>query len=78
MDLNNAIQTAESVGAHIRDDATMRTGWTLRWVAEKKLFFYFDPKGEQAYRVQFSDAQRASSQWRTTVLADYPQTEERK
>jgi hypothetical protein len=66
MDLNDAIQTAES-GGHVRDDATMSPDWTVRYVVEKKLLYYFTPKGEQAHRVYFSDAQRASCQWRTYV-----------
>jgi hypothetical protein len=63
MDLNDAIHTAQC-GGFVRDDATMRTGWSVRYVKEEKLLFYFDPKGERAHRVQFSDAQRASFQWK--------------
>jgi hypothetical protein len=64
MDLNSAMHTAEC-GGHVRDDTTMRADWTVRYVPTEKLFYYFNPKGEQAHRVQFSDAQRASIQWRT-------------
>lgn len=64
MDLNSAIHTAEC-GGHVRDDATMYAGWSMRYVKEEKLLYYFNPQGERAHKVKFSDAQRASSQWRT-------------
>lgn len=64
MDLNSAIHTAEC-GGHVRDDATMSPDWTVRYVKEEKLLYYFDPKGEKRHRVKFSDAQRSSYQWRT-------------
>ncbi len=66
MDLNSAIHTAEH-GGFVRDDTTMSLGWSIRLVPEKKLLFYFNPKGEQAHQVHFSDAQRSSFQWRTTL-----------
>ena len=66
MDLNSAIYTAES-GGHVRDEATMSPDWTIRYVAEEKLLYYFNPKGERAHKVHFSDMQRASYQWRTYV-----------
>lgn len=64
MDLNSAVQAAARNGAHIRDDATMKEGWTVRFVKEEALLFYFDPKGERAHKLRISDAQRASFQWR--------------
>lgn len=64
MDLNSAMHTAQC-GGHVRDDTTMREGWTVRWVKEEKLLYYFDPKGERAHLVKFSDAQRTSFQWKT-------------
>jgi len=63
MDLNAAIKAAES-GVAVRDDATMTVGWTMRYVKEDKLLYYFNPKGERAHRVAFHDAQRASYQWK--------------
>lgn len=76
MDLNDATHSAQC-GGFVRDDATMRHGWTVRWVPEEKLLYYFDPKGEKAHKIKFTDQMRASYQWRT-VPADYPQNEERK
>jgi len=64
MDLNGAVQAAQS-GEHIRDDATMKPDWTVRFVAEEKLLYYFNPRGERAHMVRLSDAHRASFQWRT-------------
>lgn len=64
MDLNSAIHTAQC-GGHVRDDATMIAEWTVRYDADEKLLYYFNPRGEKAHRVRFSDAQRASFQWRT-------------
>jgi hypothetical protein len=66
MDLNSATHTAQC-GGFIRDDATMSPGWSIRYIKEEKLLYYFNPKGEQAHKVTFSDAQRASFQWRTTL-----------
>lgn len=66
MDLNSAIHTAEC-GGFVRDDMTMSPGWSIRYIAEKKLLYYFNPKGEQAHKVHFSDAMRSSFQWRTTL-----------
>ena len=66
MDLNSAIQTAEN-GGHVRDDATMRPGWTMRYDKLQKLLYYFDPEGSRRHKVLFSDAQRSSPQWRTTL-----------
>ena len=73
MDLNSAIHTAQC-GGSLRDDATMSVGWTVRWVADEKLLYYFTPKGEKAHKIVFNDRMRASYQWRT-VPADYPQNE---
>jgi hypothetical protein len=64
VDLNSATHTAQC-GAHIRDDANMREGWTVRWVAEEKLLYYFRPSGERAHKLIINDAHRASFQWRT-------------
>jgi hypothetical protein len=64
MDLNSAIHTAQC-GGHVRDDANMVAGWTVRWDAKEKLLYYFDPKGEKRHKIIFSDAMRASFQWRT-------------
>jgi hypothetical protein len=66
MDLNSAIHTAEC-GGHIRDDVTMAAGWSIRFDKGEKLLYYFNPKGEKAHKVRFSDAHRASFQWRTTI-----------
>lgn len=63
MDLNSAVDAAEA-GATVRDDATMTADWTIRYIPKEKLLFYFNPKGEQAHKVRFSDAQRASFSWR--------------
>lgn len=63
MDLNAAIKTAEA-GVTVRDDATMATDWTVRYIKEERLLYYFDPKGEKRHKVKFSDAMRASYQWR--------------
>lgn len=64
MDLNSAEQAARS-GACVRDDATMASDWTVRFVKEENLLYYFNPQGEKAHKVRFSDAMRASYQWRT-------------
>lgn len=64
MDLSSATYVAREQGAHVRDDATMREGWTVRWVPEEKLLYYFNPQNERKHKVQISDAQRASYQWR--------------
>ena len=66
MDLNSAIHTAAH-GAFVRDDTTMSPGWSIRYVMETRLLYYFNSKGEQGHKVRFSDAQRSSSQWRTTL-----------
>lgn len=74
MDLNEAVHAAQC-GAHVRDDATMKPEWTVRSVADDKLLYYFNPKGERAHKVRFSDAQRSSFQWRTVigkVIEDVP------
>jgi hypothetical protein len=63
MDLNSAVHEAEC-GVSVRDDRTMAPDWTVRWVAEDKLLYYFRPNGERAHRVRFTDAQRASPLWR--------------
>ena len=76
MDLNDATRVAQS-GGFVRDDENMRHGWTVRWVADEKLLYYFNPQGEKAHKIVFTDLMRASYQWRT-VPADYPQNEERK
>jgi len=66
VDLNDAIHTAEC-GGFIRNDDTMRPGWSIRWDAKDKLLYFFDPQGERKHRVQFSDTHRMSFQWRTTI-----------
>lgn len=63
MDLNGAIHMAQS-GSAVRDDWTMKPGWTVRWIAEEKLLYFFTPKGEKARKIKFTDAMRASFQWR--------------
>jgi hypothetical protein len=74
MDLNEATLSAKC-GSIVRDDATMKPGWTVRFVAEEKLLFYFNPKGDKANKILFTDAMRASYRWRV-VAPDYPQNEE--
>lgn len=74
MDLNAAIKSAED-GAVIRDDTTMRVGWTVRYLPAEKLLWYFNPKGERAHRIKFSDAQRASYQWKIVDPADVPEAQ---
>lgn len=64
MDLNSAIHTAQC-GGHLRDDLTMTPDWTVRWVADEKLLYYFDPAGNKRHKITFSNAQRASFQWKT-------------
>ena len=64
MDLNSAIHTAKC-GGHLRDDTSMKPEWTMRYVKDEELLYYFTPEGEKAHRVRFSDAQRTSIQWRT-------------
>ncbi len=66
MDLNSAIHTAEH-GGFIRNDELMRPGWSIRWVAEKKLLYYFNSLNDRMAPVYFNDAHRASFQWRTTL-----------
>lgn len=68
MDLNSAIYAAEA-GDYVRDDASMTPDWTMRYIKAEKLLWYFNPKGERAHRVKFSDAQRASFQWRIVDAA---------
>lgn len=63
MDLNSAIEIAKT-GEHVRDDASMVEGWTVRWVPVEKLFYYFKPKGEKAHKIIFNDRMRASFQWK--------------
>ena len=63
MDLNDAIRMAE-IGGHVRDDATMATDWTVRYVPEEKLLYLFRPSGERYRKLLISDAMRASFQWR--------------
>ena len=63
MDLNSAMHAAQS-GGRVRDDATMAPDWTVRFVSSEGLFYYFDPEGKRAHKIKFSDAQRASFQWR--------------
>jgi hypothetical protein len=53
----------------------MKPGWTVRFVAEEKLLFYFNPKGDKANKILFTDAMRASYRWRV-VAPGYPQNEE--
>ncbi len=70
MDLNSAIEIAERRGEFIRDDATMRAGWTIRYIADEKLLYFFDPKNEKAHKVRFNDAHRASFQWRVAPACE--------
>jgi hypothetical protein len=63
MDLNDAMLVAKA-GRHVRDEANMRPEWTMRWDADAKLFYYFDPRGQRAHVIKFTDAMRASFQWR--------------
>lgn len=66
MDLNAAMDTAKS-GSPVREDVLMREGWTVRYVATEKLFYYFNPKGERAHKIVFNDAHRASYQWKIAI-----------
>jgi hypothetical protein len=62
MDLNSAMEVAQS-GASVVEPSLMREGWTVRWDAKEKLFYYFNPLGERAHKIMFNDAHRASYQW---------------
>lgn len=77
MDLNAAMFVARS-GYKVRDDATMKPDWAMTFVptnakqmtkpdvdSREGLFFYVNPQGEQAHKIMFTDAMRASFQWRT-------------
>ncbi len=64
MDLSDAMHSAQC-GGHVREDTLMKEGWTVRWDAAEKLFYYFDPKGEKRHKIIFTDAHRASWQWKT-------------
>lgn len=79
MDLNSALHTARC-GGYVRDDATMAPDWKVCFLphdtplnhklarAEQSgCYIYVDPKGEQAHAVRFSDAMKASYQWRTVL-----------
>lgn len=61
MDLNDALTTAK-LGHRVRDDATMKVGWSVVWRGGR--FVYLDPKGEEAHTIRFSDGMKASYQWR--------------
>lgn len=63
MDLNSAMDVARQ-GTRITEPALMREGWTVRWDVETKLFYYFNPRGERAHKIIFTDEHRASYQWR--------------
>lgn len=65
MDLNAAVNFAIISGLPVRCDATMRAGWTVRYDPKDRLLYYFNPKGEKAHKVIFTDAHRSSFQWRT-------------
>lgn len=73
MDLNQAFAVAKT-GVAIRDDATMASEWTVRWHEKEKLLYYHDPKGVKRHKIKFSDAQRASFQWRT--FKDAPEAQD--
>lgn len=78
MDLSGALYACRC-GNLIRDDGgTMKPGWKIKFVADdapanlKKpphlqegRFIYVNPKNENAHRIVFHDAHRASWQWRT-------------
>lgn len=79
MDLNSAMHTARC-GGLVRDDATMTADWKVKFVPDLSpensarppaerigLFYYVRPNGEIAHKIKFSDAMRASYQWRTTL-----------
>jgi hypothetical protein len=79
MDLNDALHTCRCGGC-IRDDANMAADWKIEFVADKSpennkrpphqrlgFFRYINPKGEPAHAVKFSDAHKASYQWRTVI-----------
>ena len=68
MDLNQATEIAKS-GVPVRADGLMREGWTVRWHAAEKLLYYFDPYGERKHKIMFTDAHRASYQWRPVTDA---------
>ena len=73
VDLNSAIHSAEC-GAHIRDDITMATDWTIRYVVSEKCLYFFRPSGERAHKVRFTDAHRASYAWRTAIGKPEPES----
>lgn len=58
----------------VRDDANMAVDWTVRWHKPESLLYYFNPKGERKHKIKFSDAMRASFQWR--VFTDPPEAKE--
>lgn len=76
MDLNDAMHTARC-GGFVRDDANMKADWKVGFVPKdvkqakrpplerEGLFYYFNPLGEQAHKIIFTDAMRSSFQWRT-------------
>lgn len=78
MDLNGALQACQS-GAFIRDEGgTMKPGWKIKYVKNeigsiygKGIYVYVNPKGDDAHRIIFNDAHRASWQWRI-VPSEYP------
>lgn len=89
MDLNDALHSCRC-GGHIRDDANMTPEWTIYFRSDATTencnraphertgeFFYINPKTGPAHRVRFSDAMKASCQWRTVPHLD-PKTLERK
>lgn len=61
MDLNDALAIAK-LGHLVRDDASMKPEWAVAWRAGR--FVYLNPKGEEAHNTRFSDAMKASFQWR--------------
>jgi hypothetical protein len=74
MDLNEALQSCRR-GSLIRDEGgTMKPGWRIKFVkhfGKEGKFVYINPKGEDAHRIIFNDAHRASWQWHT-VSSEYP------
>lgn len=79
MDLNDALQLCRR-GSYVRDDATMAKDWKVHFVpaSDKRNmalqpndrvgeFYYINPKTGPAHQVRFSDAMKASFQWRVVT-----------
>lgn len=78
-DLNAALHSCRC-GGYVRDDANMAPEWKIQFVPEdtkeaRRLprhkragkFQYINPQGEPAHDVRFSDAMKASWQWRVVL-----------